>query len=103
MLFKMFQLLGTPKTTAWPGLAELPHHSAMFPRWPAQLLTKRVKELGGCSSGIDLLQVRTDVAPGLHRLARTASSQRQLRLGGGPCWLRHTTRSTTRPTAGTVR
>ena len=61
-LFKIFQLLGTPSTAAWPGLAELPHHSPVFPRWPAQLLTKKVKELGGCSSGVDLLQVRARAA-----------------------------------------
>lgn len=33
-LFKIFQLLGTPTETSWPGVTSLPHFSAAYPQWP---------------------------------------------------------------------
>jgi hypothetical protein len=57
MIFKIFQLLGTPNEQTWPGVEALPDFSTAFPKWPAQVLTKKVQPLEG-SPGVDLLKVR---------------------------------------------
>lgn len=56
MVFKIFQLLGTPTEQTWPGVHALPDFSSAFPKWPRQLLTKKCRELD--DAGADLLQVR---------------------------------------------
>jgi hypothetical protein len=57
MIFKIFQLLGTPNEQTWPGVEALPDFSTAFPKWPAQVLTKKVQPLEG-SPGVELLKVR---------------------------------------------
>ncbi len=55
MIFKIFQLMGTPNEQMWPGIASLPDYCDAFPKWPRQLLTKKCPELG--APGLDLLKV----------------------------------------------
>jgi len=35
-IFKVFQKLGTPTATQWPGLTKLPDFKPSFPQWPAK-------------------------------------------------------------------
>ena len=55
MIFKIFQLLGTPDEMTWPGVNALPDFSGAFPKWPRQMLTKKCPALD--SPGLDLLKV----------------------------------------------
>jgi serine/threonine protein kinase len=34
-LYKIFQVLGTPDNSTWPGVSELPDYMPTFPRWRA--------------------------------------------------------------------
>eukprot|EP00927_Polykrikos_kofoidii_P056886 TRINITY_DN50978_c0_g1_i1.p1 TRINITY_DN50978_c0_g1~~TRINITY_DN50978_c0_g1_i1.p1 ORF type:complete len:361 (+),score=43.58 TRINITY_DN50978_c0_g1_i1:123-1205(+) len=36
MIFKIFQLLGTPDETVWPGVSKLRHFKTRFPQWRRQ-------------------------------------------------------------------
>lgn len=56
MIFKIFQLLGTPNEMTWPGVSALPDFKPNFPKWPRQLLTKKCPALD--PEGLDLLKVR---------------------------------------------
>ena len=53
-LYDIFQLVGTPDDTEWPGVTSLPNWQPLFPKWKPQNLSER---LGGglCSLGLDLL------------------------------------------------
>lgn len=35
-IFKVFQKLGTPNESIWPGVSELPDFKPTFPKWPAK-------------------------------------------------------------------
>lgn len=52
-LHKIFQVLGTPNDTVWPGVSKLPDFSSAFPQWPRQKLGRFVARLG--PQGTDLL------------------------------------------------
>lgn len=55
-VFKIFQKLGTPTETIWPGLSDLPDFKSTFPQWAPQGWAKirnTQAQLG--SDGIDLL------------------------------------------------
>jgi len=59
-LMKIFKLLGTPTTKAWPGLSELPEYKeqvtgkkASWPRYQGQRVAKTVRRLS--KTGLDLL------------------------------------------------
>ncbi len=39
-LFKIFQILGTPDESVWPGVSQLQDWQATFPRWPARPLSE---------------------------------------------------------------
>ncbi len=52
-LFKIFQLLGTPSETVWPGVSALKDFQPTFPQWRAKPLQKAVPRLD--AHGIDLL------------------------------------------------
>ena len=39
-LFQIFQILGTPDSACWPGVAELPDWQACFPAWPPKDLSQ---------------------------------------------------------------
>jgi len=42
-LHKIFQILGTPNNTVWPGVASLPDYKKTFPNWKAQSLANFVR------------------------------------------------------------
>ncbi|KAI0033606.1 Pkinase-domain-containing protein [Vararia minispora EC-137] len=53
-IFKIFRVLGTPDTTSWPGVEQMPDYKPTFPRWSAQDLREHVPYLN--QDGIDLIQ-----------------------------------------------
>ena len=55
MLYKIFQLLGTPSETVWSGVTSLPNWKAIFPNWRGNFIGGLVPNL--CEAGIDLLGV----------------------------------------------
>jgi len=42
-LHKIFQIMGTPNETTWPGVTALPEYKTTFPSWKAQNLSNFVK------------------------------------------------------------
>lgn len=56
-LFKVFQKLGTPANSNWPGVAELPFFKETFPKWPAKScnnIRNMTSQVG--ADGINLLE-----------------------------------------------
>ena len=55
-LFRIFRVLGTPTTTTWPGVEQLPDYKPTFPRW----IPKPKKNVlqGMPSSAMELFYVR---------------------------------------------
>lgn len=56
-IFKIFQKLGTPSETMWPGVGELPDFKPTFPKWPTRgwnQIRNTAQQVG--TSGIDLLE-----------------------------------------------
>lgn len=72
MVFKIFQLLGTPNEQVWPGVSSLPDFNKFFPKWPRQLLTKKVPALD--AQGLDLLKLMLTYNPATRISARKALS-----------------------------
>lgn len=70
MIFKIFQLLGTPTEQTWPGVSSLPDFNNAFPRWPRQLLTKKCPALD--PAGLDLLKLMLTFNPATRISARKA-------------------------------
>ncbi|KAF0395839.1 CMGC/CDK/CDC2 protein kinase [Gigaspora margarita] len=52
-LFLIFQALGTPDESVWPGISQFRDYNPIFPRWKPQPLSSYVPTLN--SLGIDLL------------------------------------------------
>ena len=52
-LFEVFQVLGTPTETEWPGVSRLPDFRDAFPRWAPQNLASVLPQLD--ADAIDLL------------------------------------------------
>ena len=69
-IFKIFQVMGTPKERDWPGIEELPDYQPSFPSWPAQPLAKRLPALE--PDGIDLLERMLIYEPGKRISAKEA-------------------------------
>ncbi|CAE7754628.1 CDK3 [Symbiodinium pilosum] len=63
-IFKIFQKLGTPSETVWPGVQDLPNFKANFPQWRHKGWEniRTTKEKVG-DSGIDLLEKLLAYAP----------------------------------------
>jgi cyclin-dependent kinase len=53
-LFKIFQSLGTPNETNWPGVTQLPDFKPVFPQWPVCSIKRSVPTLD--DQGVDLLR-----------------------------------------------
>jgi serine/threonine protein kinase len=70
MIFKIFQLLGTPNEMVWPGVNSLPDFSTAFPKWPRQILTKKCPALKG--PGADLLKMMLTYNPSQRISAKKA-------------------------------
>lgn len=69
-LYKIFQLLGTPNETLWPGVTALPDYSPDFPTWRAQPLGQHMAVLD--SDGLDLLSKMVLYEPGRRITAKDA-------------------------------
>lgn len=52
-LFKVFQVLGTPNDSKWPGVSSLPDYKATFPKWNTKDLGKYATNLD--KNGLELL------------------------------------------------
>jgi cyclin-dependent kinase 2 len=70
LLYKIFQLLGTPTEETWPGVTTLPYYKHTFPNWKATHLSLVVPQL--CPDGIDLLQKMLIYAPNKRITAKEA-------------------------------
>uniref|UniRef100_A0A7S0YK75 cyclin-dependent kinase n=1 Tax=Polytomella parva TaxID=51329 RepID=A0A7S0YK75_9CHLO len=70
MLFKMFDLLGTPDETTWPGISNLDYYNNVFPKWHRKSLLEAVPSLG--PKGADLLGRMLTYAPQQRITARDA-------------------------------
>ncbi|XP_020083559.1 cell division control protein 2 homolog isoform X3 [Ananas comosus] len=53
LLFKIFQMLGTPNEDTWEGVSSLPDYKVSFPQWPPKDLASVVPNLE--PAGVDLL------------------------------------------------
>ena len=53
-LYKIFQVMGTPDESTWPGVSSLPDYKPEFPKWRAVLLAAAVPTLD--AAGVDLLR-----------------------------------------------
>lgn len=71
-LFRIFRQLGTPTEETWPGVTGLADYKQSFPKWPAQPLTKTVKELRADPLALDLLQKMLVYEPSKRISAREA-------------------------------
>ena len=69
-LFKIFQKLGTPDETSWPGVSALPDYKATFPRWSRRPLRSICPNL--CEHGLDLMGKLLQYEPNQRISARAA-------------------------------
>lgn len=72
-IFKIFQQLGTPNETVWPGIMRAcPDFKTDFPQWQPKPFRSLVPTL--CSDGVDLLQKMLVFDPARRITAREAMS-----------------------------
>jgi serine/threonine protein kinase len=79
-IFKIFQKLGTPTETVWPGVSELPDFKASFPRWPHRgwnQIRNTQAQVG--ADGIDVLEQLMCYDPRRRLSARQAVQHRYFR------------------------
>lgn len=69
-IFKIFQLLGTPNETTWPGISQIKEFKPTFPKWKPQSITKKVTNLD--AAGIDLLSKMIALEPSKRISAKAA-------------------------------
>lgn len=69
-LFKIFQLLGTPTETNWPGVTKLRDYKSIFPKWNPQPLDAVLPNLE--INGLDLLSKMITLDPIKRISAKTA-------------------------------
>jgi len=53
-IFKIFNILGTPNETTWPGVSQLPDYKPTFPQWSASNLSATIPDVD--PTGLELLQ-----------------------------------------------
>lgn len=71
--FKIFQKLGTPNETIWPGVSELPDFKPTFPKWQPKgwaNIRNTLAQIG--TTGIDLLDQLMKYSPRARLSARAA-------------------------------
>jgi len=71
--FKIFQKLGTPNETIWPGVSELPDFKPTFPKWQPKgwaNIRNTLAQVG--TTGIDLLEQLMKYSPRARISARSA-------------------------------
>lgn len=69
-LYQIFQILGTPNESNWPGVTKMPYFRDNFPNWTADLLSEKCSRLE--SSGLDLLSQMLTLDPNQRVSARSA-------------------------------
>ena len=69
-IFKIFQLLGTPDETTWPGITQIKDFKPTFPKWKSQPIAKKVSGLD--SLGLDLLAKMIALEPSKRISAKAA-------------------------------
>ncbi|OQR99064.1 cell division protein kinase [Achlya hypogyna] len=69
-LYRIFQVLGTPDETSWPGVSGLRDYAPTFPKWRVQDLGPMFPKLD--TDGLDLLQRMLTYTPSQRISARDA-------------------------------
>ncbi|CAB3408091.1 unnamed protein product [Caenorhabditis bovis] len=74
-LFKIFEIIGTPNSTNWPGVEKLPHYKGVFPNWKfnGRLLAESSNLTG---PGYDILKEIVRYPPEKRLTAKMALSHR---------------------------
>lgn len=60
-LIAIFQVMGTPNETLWPGVSLLPHYNTEFPQWKPSSLASAIPSLE--AEGVELLQMMLRYTP----------------------------------------
>jgi cyclin-dependent kinase 2 len=71
-LYKIFQILGTPNESTWPGVTSLQHFKNSFPRWCGNHLRVRIPQDRLDNSGLDLLSKMLEYEPSQRITAKDA-------------------------------
>jgi len=69
-LFKIFQIMGTPSETLWPGVSALPEYKLSFPKWLPMKLSDLCPNFD--AKGLDLLTQMIQLDPTKRISARDA-------------------------------
>jgi len=69
-IFKIFQLMGTPDETTWPGITQIKDFKPTFPKWKPQSIAKKVTNLD--ANGLDLLAKMIILEPSKRISAKAA-------------------------------
>ncbi|CAI2304428.1 unnamed protein product [Caenorhabditis sp. 36 PRJEB53466] len=80
-LFKIFEIVGTPSDRNWPGVVELPHYKAVFPKWSFDL--NKLEEMSNLTGhGLDVLREIIRYPPERRLTAKGALSHRYFLQNG---------------------
>lgn len=69
-IFKIFQVMGTPNETNYPGISRLPDYNDIFPQWRPRNLGGLVPRLD--PAGLDLLKQMLEIVPSKRISAKAA-------------------------------
>jgi serine/threonine protein kinase len=69
-MYKIFQALGTPDETNWPGVSKLPYYQVTFPKWQGNNLRSTIPQLDDL--GLDLLKRMLTYSPSERITAKQA-------------------------------
>ncbi|EGT38523.1 hypothetical protein CAEBREN_21584 [Caenorhabditis brenneri] len=80
-LFKIFEIVGTPNSTNWPGVDDFPHYKAVFPQWRFDL--EKLREMSALDeNGLDVLREILRYPPERRLTAKGALSHRYFLQNG---------------------
>ena len=60
-IFAIFQIMGTPSSQTWAGLANLPDYKPTYPKWQKKSLSTMLPSIS--ETGIDLLERMLELNP----------------------------------------
>jgi serine/threonine protein kinase len=69
-IFKIFEVLGTPTESNWPGIMNVPNYKISFPKFSPKKLSGLIPKLD--SEGLDLLSKMLNMYPGNRISAKKA-------------------------------
>jgi serine/threonine protein kinase len=55
-IYRIFQVMGTPQESDWPGVSQLKYYKTTFPKWKAIPLKDKLQIQGLCENGLDLME-----------------------------------------------